>query len=270
MTIIKKIVDFYIDSSIHVSLAAYAFIRITMQELNIKCDESVAYFGFFGTITAYNFIKYFHYFIQAKWQVSLRLKVITVISLFSFIMSINYFFHLASNSKIVALITFCIALIYGFPFFKWMKAARNWIGCKVFLVVVSWSTVTFLIPVLNESCSFSVTVISFGIQRFLLIYAIMCVFEIIDLQFDEISLQTIPQRIGVARTKLMGFVFLIIFILLELFKISTFSSIDLFFVLLIALFIYFSNSNRSKYYTHFWVESIPILWWLVLLKFTCF
>ncbi len=270
MTFLKKIVDFYIDSSIHVAFAAYAFIRITMLMLNITYDEPVAFFGFYGTITAYNFIKYFHYFTHTKRQIALRLKAIIVISFCSFIASIIYFFQLVTSSKIVAIITFCIALIYGFPFFSWMKAARNWIGFKVFLVVISWTIVTFLIPILNENFSFSNGRILFGIQRFLLIYAVMCIFEIIDLQFDAISLQTIPQRIGVARTKLLGIIFLIIYSILELFRFSTTSPINLFFVLFIAVFVYFSNSYRSKYYTHFWVESIPIFWWFVLVKFTCF
>ena len=97
--------------------------------------------------------------------------------------------------------------------------------------------------------------------------AIMCVFEIVDLQFDAISLQTIPQRIGVKQTKLVGFAFLTVFLILEFFVTNQFTRIDVFFVGLIAVFIYFSNRNRSKYYSNFWVESIPIFWWIALLLF---
>jgi hypothetical protein len=31
----------------------------------------------------------------------------------------------------------------------------------------------------------------------------------------------------------------------------------------IALFLAFANEQRSRYYTSFWVESIPIVWWLL-------
>ena len=71
----KKIIDFYIDSSIHVALAAYAFIRITILLLNISYEESVAYFGFYGTITAYNCIKYFRFFIQNETQKTIKMKL---------------------------------------------------------------------------------------------------------------------------------------------------------------------------------------------------
>jgi len=32
-----------------------------------------------------------------------------------------------------------------------------------------------------------------------------------------------------------------------------------------ALFLAFANEKRSKYYTSFWVESVPIVWWLCVL-----
>ena len=267
MVLFKKIIDFYVDSSIHVALAAYAFIRMTMLLLNISYDESVACFGFYGTITAYNCIKYFLFFIQREEQITIKLKLIFVISLISCSASIYYYFQLETISKLLSLFAFCIALIYGFSLFGGLKAARNWIGFKVFLVVFSWTIITFLLPVVNAKLEFTQGLILFGIQRFVLIYALMCVFEIVDLQFDAISLQTIPQRIGVKQTKLVGFAFLTVFLILEFFVTNQFTRIDVFFVGLIAVFIYFSNRNRSKYYSNFWVESIPIFWWIALLLF---
>lgn len=263
----KKIIDFYVDSSIHVALAAYAFIRMTMLLLNISYDESVACFGFYGTITAYNCIKYFLFFIQREAQITIKLKLIFVISLISCSASIYYYFQLETISKLLSLFAFCIALIYGFSLFGGLKAARNWIGFKVFLVVFSWTIITFLLPVVNAKLEFTQGLFLCGIQRFVLIYALMCVFEIVDLQFDAISLQTIPQRIGVKQTKLVGFTYLILYLILEFFKTNQFILIDLFFVGLIGTFICFSSRNRSKYYSNFWVESIPIFWWLILLLF---
>ncbi|HLO72338.1 MAG TPA: hypothetical protein VK164_00210 [Flavobacterium sp.] len=267
MMLFKKIIDFYVDSSIHVALAAYAFIRMTMLLLNISYDESVACFGFYGTITAYNCIKYFLFFIQREAQITIKLKLIFVISLISCSASIYYYFQLETISKLLSLFAFCIALIYGFSLFGGLKAARNWIGFKVFLVVFSWTIITFLLPVVNAKLEFTQGLFLCGIQRFVLIYALMCVFEIVDLQFDAISLQTIPQRIGVKQTKLVGFTYLILYLILEFFKTNQFILIDLFFVGLIGTFICFSSRNRSKYYSNFWVESIPIFWWLILLLF---
>ncbi|MNT44319.1 hypothetical protein D3C72_1808410 [compost metagenome] len=93
------------------------------------------------------------------------------------------------------------------------------------------------------------------------------VFEILDLANDDPHLQTVPQTIGVKKTKLLGFLLLIPFWFLEVF-ISTFNYhdaiINLIMVVMLMLFIAFANPNRSKYYTSFWVESVPILWWLMV------
>jgi hypothetical protein len=93
------------------------------------------------------------------------------------------------------------------------------------------------------------------------------VFEILDLAKDDPHLQTVPQKIGVKRTKILGLILLVPFSLLE-FLISTSNYKDLcisfIMVIMLSLFIIFANTKRSKYYTIVWVESVPIFWWLMV------
>jgi hypothetical protein len=135
----------------------------------------------------------------------------------------------------------------------------------VFLVALSWTLVTFLLPVVALEMTISEIVVLQAVQRFVLIYALMCIFEIIDLQFDTIGLQTLPQRIGIANTKKFGYFLLMVFIGIDVVIQSEMLLLNLFFILVIAGFLYYSNEKRSKYYSSFWVESIPILWWLAYL-----
>jgi hypothetical protein len=103
---------------------------------------------------------------------------------------------------------------------------------------------------------------------------LILIFEIIDLNKDDPHLQTVPQQIGVKRTKILGYVILLIFIALEIFNNNinftfNFQFLSLIFDIVIAivivLFLAFANEKRSKYYTSFWVESVPILWWFMIL-----
>ena len=107
-------------------------------------------------------------------------------------------------------------------------------------------------------------------QRFILIFVLVLIFEIIDLAKDDPHLKTVPQQIGVKRTKILGLLLLLPFYFLEFFK-SNFDKnqliINLILVMIISLFMLFANEKRSKYYTSFWVESVPIVWWLLLLIF---
>jgi len=36
---------------------------------------------------------------------------------------------------------------------------------------------------------------------------------------------------------------------------------------ILLLFLMRSTQNQSKYYSSFWVESLPVLWWILLLVF---
>ena len=70
MNALKRIFEFYINSSIHVALAVLSLVLITVLEFNLKLPNSYWYFVFFGTITGYNFVKYAPIagFIIEAWQ----------------------------------------------------------------------------------------------------------------------------------------------------------------------------------------------------------
>ena len=93
------------------------------------------------------------------------------------------------------------------------------------------------------------------------------IFEIKDLKNDDPHLKTVPQQIGVKNTKTLGFILLVIFSGLGFFN-RNFQFVELQLNFLIAIvigvFLFFTTENRSKYYTDFWVESIPIFWFLLL------
>ena len=89
-------------------------------------------------------------------------------------------------------------------------------------------------------------------------------FEIMDSFQDPISLQTLPQKFGINKTKLLGMLLLIPFMVLEFLKTNS-SLISVFIGLVTVIFIHFSSKQRNKYYTNFWVESVPIFWLILLL-----
>jgi hypothetical protein len=124
------------------------------------------------------------------------------------------------------------------------------------------------LPILNADVSITLDFYLKCIQRFILIFVLVLIFEIIDLANDDPHLQTVPQQIGVKRTKILGLLLLIPFYFLELLK-SNFDAnqliVNLIIVIMISLVLFFANEKRSKYYTSFWVESVPIFWWLMVL-----
>lgn len=270
MRFFRKLFGFYINSSIHVALSVYALVQLTQILFSISNDFAASYFAFFGTIVGYNFVKYDALARTKKLQMSLQLKGITFLSFLSFIASGYYFFQLQKSSQIIGFVFLAITLLYTLPFFPNKKNARNWAGFKIYIVALCWVGVTLFLPIINNNLPFTNYVLLVAAQRFILTFVLILIFEIIDLRLDDPHLNTVPQQIGVSKTKRVGVTLMVLFVLLE------FLSSDFrmeFFVLKSALavttilFLLFSNENRSRYYTSFWVESIPIFWWLFLVVF---
>jgi hypothetical protein len=85
-----------------------------------------------------------------------------------------------------------------------------------------------------------------------------------DSKTDHKELNTLPQTFGTNSTKMLGILLVIPFILLEFIKLHP-SYLVLPIGIITVIFIDFTEWKRNKYYTSFWVESVPILWWLMLL-----
>jgi hypothetical protein len=268
MHFLKRLFDFYINSSIHVALSVYSLVELTQILFSISDDFTTSKFAFFGTIVGYNFVKYDTLARTQKLEMTIQLKAIAFLSFLSLIATGYYFFQLQKSSQIIGFVFLAITLLYTLPFFPNKKNARNWAGIKIYIVALSWVGVTLFLPIINNNLPFSSYVYLVAMQRFILIFVLILIFEIIDLQNDDPHLKTVSQQIGVARTKRIGVLLMIVFVLLE------FVSNDFrfeFFALKVGLalttisFLLFSNEHRSRYYASFWVESIPIFWWIIVL-----
>ncbi|UUC46924.1 hypothetical protein [Flavobacterium cerinum] len=268
MQLLKKLLDFYINGSIHVAVAVFALVQMTFHFFHIPFDGPMSLFAFCGTIVGYNFVKYDALARAKKLKMSRQLKAIVVLSAIALGGTLYSFLLLQRQTQVLALAFLGLTLLYTLPVFPKLGNARNWAGVKIYIVAFCWAGITMFLPVLNAGLDFSPDVFLKFFQRFLLVIILILIFEIIDLKQDNVALQTVPQRLGVQRTKWLNLFLLIPFYLLEFFK-SDFQIIQLWInlilIIVIALFTLFSSPKRSDYYTSFWVESIPVFWWLLVL-----
>jgi uncharacterized membrane protein YbaN (DUF454 family) len=270
MDIFRRIFDFYLRSSIHVALAVYALVRMTQHMFHIPTDEPMALFGFFGTVTGYNFVKYDELVRVRRKDVRREIKIFAVLSFLCFLAAGWCFFQLERITQIVSVSVLALTALYTLPFFPNRKNARNWAGVKIYIVSLCWVGVTVILPVLDSGIEISTDFYLKCIQRFILVFVLILIFEIIDLAKDDPHLQTVPQQIGVKRTKILGLALMMLFYFLELLKMEIDTPqlfINMVLVVLTSLFLVFANQNRSKYYSSFWTESIPILWFALVLFF---
>jgi hypothetical protein len=270
MQFFKAILDFYIKSSIHVALSVFALVQITGYLCEINEINHVALFAFFGTIVGYNFVKYDALARSKKTEMRFALKLIAIFSIFALLSAGYFFFKLQKITQILAFVFLTLTLLYTLPFFPNRQNARNWIGIKIYIVTLCWVGVTVFLPVINAEIELSFFVFLIALQRMFLVFVLVLIFEIIDLRWDDPHLQTVPQKIGVVKTKQIGVTLMAAFVILEFFD-ANFSLKILVLKLGIALttilFLVLATDKKTKYYSTFWAESIPIFWWILLFFF---
>jgi hypothetical protein len=249
---------------------------ITLLEFGIPLDINLLCFVFVASVTGYNFVKYFgiarfHHRSLATW-----LKVIQVFSFICFLLLCVFSLRLASTTLVYIGVFGIVTFLYAIPllpkhfFMDQQKNLRSIGGLKVYVIALVWAGVTVFLPVLNNDHNFSVDVWLTALQRFIFVIALMLPFEIHDLQYDSLKLSTIPQKIGIKKTKFIGILLIMLFFFLEFFKNELNKNqiiITLIISLITALFLNFSKKNQNDYYSSFWVEGIPIIWFLLYLIF---
>jgi len=266
MLYLKKILDFYINSSAHVSLSALALTAMTVQFYAISDSFHCLLFVFCSTLVGYNFVKYdaLARTQQNKWRI--ELKFIVLLSLFAFLVCLYLFFQFHWYVQLFVVFPMFLTLLYTLPFFPNKGNARNWKGVKIYIVSFCWVLMTVFFPLVFGRITLDSSVFWLSIQRFILIFVLVLIFEIIDVTKDDPHLQTVPQMIGVEKTKKLGYLLLTILVLLDVLK-PQIHWIALSFKILvsvtIALFLYYSKETKSRYYSSFWVEGIPVFWWLL-------
>lgn len=273
---LKRLFDFYINSSIHVALSVFSLTWITLLEYDIPYDETLLFFVFFASISGYNFVKYFgiakfHHRSLADW-----LKAIQVFSFLCFIPMCYYALQLRVNTMFFIVGLGLVTFFYAIPFLPKhlfldsKNNLRNIGGVKVYLIALVWTGVTVFLPIINNDYAINADVVITGIQRFVFIVVLMLPFEIRDLMYDSLKLATIPQKIGVKQTKIIGVVLLGLFLFLEFLKAETTAKsllVSILISVVVSLFLLCSKKEQGKYYSSFWVEGLPVLWLFLMLLF---
>ncbi|MBK0370987.1 UbiA prenyltransferase family protein [Flavobacterium agrisoli] len=270
MKFFLRLIDFYINSSLHVALSAATLVALTYEMFALSTDLNVVLFVFFGTIVGYNFVKYDALVRIQRINMKIALRAITVLSFLALLLSGYFFLHLQSITQISSVIIVLITLLYALPFFPNKKNARNWAGVKIYIVSICWVGATVVLPILNAEIGFSGYFFIKCLQRFILIFVLILIFEIVDVENDDPHLQTVPQQIGVNKTKLLGLGLLVPFYFLEFANVNFNQKeavVNLIMVVVLSALLAWANSDRNKYYSSFFTEAIPIFWWILMVIF---
>lgn len=259
---------FYVTCSIHVALAAVCFVKITGKMFEITVAKPLQYFVFFGCIASYNFIKFAKITIETKFKDKPALLLVAILSFFSFFIAMYCFFKLYFFSQLLSALVLIIVFFYTFAIYPNKKNGRNLPKLKMYLVTFCWLLVGFFLPITNAEIVLDKEILEAAFQRFLFLFVLLLIFEIVDCKKDAKEIVSIPQQIGSNLTKILGFCLLFFSLILEVLLSTTYVKqlrLEFFLIIcsIICLFLGFSNENKARWYVSFWVEAIPIFWWFL-------
>lgn len=272
MKLLRALLSFYINSSIHVAFAVMALVGLTHLYLNLSFGWLFYAFIFLGTITGYNFVKYAKVAGLHHRSLAKGLKAIQVFSTMCAVGLVVVAIQLPLEVILYSAGFGVLTFFYAVPFIAGNNL-RSVGGIKVFVVAAVWAGVSVVVPIIaaQEVISDQVGLLFF--QRFLLVVVWMLPFEIRDVGYDNLSLGTMPQRLGVNRTKAVGIVLLCIAVFCEFYlndgAIWKISATSIMCILSGGLLLKATNS-QGNLYASFWVESIPIWWFLTAYFFIHF
>ncbi len=258
---------FYVKASIHVAFAVISLLYLTTEFINISLDKNLLYFIFFGTIPAYNMIKYGVEGEKYLFRKNATQRSIQIVSLLTLLISLYFGSFISFTTWKGVFILGILAGSYALPVFPKKRNLRNLGILKIIIVSLVWSGTTVLLPVLEANIEISWDVWIELLQRFLIILVLMIPFEIRDLNYDPEELHTIPQRIGIRNSRIAGILlcslcFFVTFLKDDLITIEIFNKTLI--TLSMAVLMILMPKEQSRYFSSFWVEAFPIFWALLL------
>ena len=262
MTFGHRIVDFYLQSSLHVAFSLFSLAQLTFLEFGLEVQIPLSICVFTGTVVAYNSLKYAKLIIGKQVHSFFFKWILVTTGIAGFVFGI-YALQLTPREKMLFLFGAIMVAIY--PYIRKFGTIKMFWVCFVITYVTSF-------VILDSAENFKGSFFYPLTKRFLFLCALMIPFEIRDSPFDVLQFQTLPQRLGIYKVKIIGFSCLFLFMGLSvgydwLYRPFNVSHLPLllngFLAVVLFVSIYKVRPQSSPYFTGFWVESFPIIGFLM-------
>jgi len=263
---VKLIICFFINSNIWVAFCVLGLIfsaEILLGATNYKISQ----FVFCATILAYNFqrlvrLKKGHKHSHKNWLNKNRKSIVLLIFLAATVSS-YLFFNFKLSTQLAILFLGIISILYPF-------ALRGIPFVKIFIISFVWTFSIMMLLVFENNIPISQNIIWQFLSLFLFVFSITVPFDIRDIDYDTQNIVTIPLFFGVRRSKKIAIFSLLIcgiisfFLYIKMALIMPHLLALIFLYILASIFILKSDKKNAKIYFSFWVESLGIFSYFLL------
>lgn len=258
--VIKNIFAYYVRNNFHVGLAATALTLVSWHTQDIHPDVSSLLFVFSSVFLSYGFVKNFGLGVEICREKPFLFLLCCGAAAYFF----YYFLEAGLETKILIILLVVLSALYALPSRWFPKNLRNTPGWKSFAVALSWVGLSAGLGMTEGKLIADTDFLLWMLQLLCLVWVWIIPFDIRDLNTDDATLHTLPQKWGEKPTKWLGTAVLLAVLIIEWNKREN-PSAALILIVMISLFLlWISSKEKSEYFAAFWVESIPIFWFITL------
>jgi 4-hydroxybenzoate polyprenyltransferase len=262
-----RLLNIVLSHAIFISLCAVTLCCETYYLLHLPINFAVIGFVFFATLTSYNF-----YWILSKLYFSNYVfKNINnskghLAFIFIGIIGLLFSFYLSLINLNILSISVGLTALYSLPLlpFAICKKLQQFGFFKTFVLALTWTFVTFLLP-LNKVINFEVIHIIFFVCRFLFMYMLCLMFDLRDVKADKAkgfeSIATTVNRNNIGKIFLfILFTYVLFFILFFIVsKEPTHILATVFLALVLLKTFFYSVQKKSYLFYYFYVDGLMIV-----------
>lgn len=271
-TLIKGI-EHFVFSNLLVSLSIGFLCSGICVQLSIPNPFWYGLFVFSSTLLTYNFQRFIkstqtvpHTTNHILWVLSHKkeLYLIGLGSTFLTLYSFLQIFHWNIVSILILIISLIISILYVFKIKS--KSLRDTPYLKIHLIAFIWVVALGIFELVNEQI-FEIEKWMFVLVHYLYVLAVTIPFDIRDLKYDDQKKRTIPQVIGVKKSKVMSICLLLFYTFLAIyFQPNLFLNLFFQVSILITLFLIFGiKITRNEFYYSGLIEGSILIVGLSLL-----
>jgi 4-hydroxybenzoate polyprenyltransferase len=231
-------------------------------------NPDLCIFLFFSTLFIYNFQRIIRIqngidHIRKEWSVNHQ-KLILFLMGIGLIICLKIFLSFKPLTKIIIIMIGFISLAYP-------TLLRKIPFLKIFIISLAWASSTTLLLAIENNILLSTDFILHFISRFLFVFAITIPFDIRDLRYDNEVIITLPLFFGIKISKIIAISSLFFCCLISLFQyvksglIFAYLSALIILYFFSSIFIIKSNEGKSDIFFSFWVESLSIMSYVLII-----
>jgi hypothetical protein len=262
----KKTINNLTFSNLYISIAAGVICSGLSQLLNYDQIFEIGLFVFSSTLSVYSFQRLVKYKLEEKRESELNswlektIKIQVIYILLSAILSIYiYFFRLNAyeNTKWWMVLSLLLSVMYALKIKG--KSLRDLPYLKMHLIAIVWCK-ALLFPVLLNN-DYESTNLLFILIHYFLFIALCIPFDIRDLNYDDVSLKTVPQLFGIKNSKLISIIAFLVFVISSIVLKPDLIGYNVYILSIIIGFIIlsFASEKRKTFYYSILIDGIILL-----------